>query len=43
MPKPESTAVDLADLVLLDGATGAPAPLAVLRDVNVLVLLRHRH
>lgn len=43
MPAAEPVTIDIRDIELIDGATGAPTPLADLRDVNVLVILRHRH
>lgn len=43
MPATEPVCIDVADLTLTDCVTGRQAALGDLRDVNVLVILRHRH
>src|SRR5262249_56674556 len=43
MSQPEDVTIDLAGIQLTDAESGQPVPLASIRGVQVLVLLRHRH
>ena len=43
MPQPEDVAINLTGIQLTDAESGRLMPLAGIRGVHVLVLLRHRH
>lgn len=42
MPGPEAVSIDVSDITLVDRER-RPVRLAELPEVNVLVLMRHRH
>jgi hypothetical protein len=43
VPQPEDVSIDLTGIQLTDAGSGQPVPLANIRGVHILVLLRHRH
>lgn len=43
MPPTEDVTIELSGIELTDADSGSTVPLAQIRGVQVLVLLRHRH